>query len=144
VGLIRGGTARNSVPGAAEFEAEARSLDNDKLAALVASLRSAIEDGARTCGATVNAVIKQEYAAYRFTEREPIVQEVRAAIQRAGLTCALGVSGGGSDSNTFNEKGLRCVNLAIGMTDIHTVNESIAVEDLRRSAGLALSLMMGA
>lgn len=56
----------------------------------------------------------------------------------------LGVSGGGSDSNTFNEKGLRCVNLAIGMTDIHTVNESIAVDDLRRSAGLALSLMVGA
>ena len=65
VGLIRGGTARNSVPGLAEIEAEARSRDNGKLAALVESLRMALEDGARSAGATVEATIKQEYAAYQ-------------------------------------------------------------------------------
>ena len=39
VGLIRGGTARNSVPGLAEIEAEARSRDKDKLAARVPRVR---------------------------------------------------------------------------------------------------------
>jgi di/tripeptidase len=35
------------------------------------------------------------------------------------------------------------VNLAIGMTDIHTVNETITIEDLRRTSQIALSLMTG-
>ena len=144
VGLIRGGTARNSVPGLAEIEAEARSRDNGKLAALVDSLRTALEDGARSAGATVEATIKQEYAAYQVSGDEAIAREAAGAIARAGLEPSLGVSGGGSDANTFNEKGIRCVNLAIGMTDIHTVNESIAVADLEKTAEIALALMTGA
>jgi tripeptide aminopeptidase len=144
VGLVRGGTARNSVPGVAEFEGEARSRDNAKLEALVASLRAALEDGARATGATLEATIKQEYAAYRLDASAPIVQEVMAAVTRAGLACALGVSGGGSDSNTFNEKGVPCVNVAIGMSEIHTVNEYIRIDDLRRSCDIALALMTGA
>lgn len=144
VGLIRGGSARNTVPDAAEIEGEARSRDNAKLEALVASLRQALEDGAREVGATLEATIRQEYAAYRLDERDAIVQEVMDAVARTGLTASLGVSGGGSDSNTFNEKGLRCVNLGIGMSDIHTVNEWIRVEDLTRTADLAVALMAGA
>ena len=74
VGLIRGGTA-NSVRGLAEIEAEARSRDNGKLAALVDSMRMAIEDGARSAGVTVEATIKQEYAAYQVSGDEAIARE---------------------------------------------------------------------
>jgi tripeptide aminopeptidase len=143
VGLVRGGTARNAVPGWAEFEGEARSLDNARLAALVASLRQAIEGAARDTGTTVELTIRQEYAAYRLDEREPVVQEAMAALRRAGLGPTLGVSGGGSDANTFNEKGLRCVNLGTGMTGMHTVGETIRVADLAKSCEIALALMMG-
>jgi tripeptide aminopeptidase len=92
----------------------------------------------------VEATIKQEYAAYQVSGDEAIAREATAAVSRAGLEPSLGVSGGGSDANTFNEKGIRCVNLAIGMTDIHTVNESIAVADLQKTAEIAVALMMGA
>jgi tripeptide aminopeptidase len=143
VGLIRGGSARNAVPGLTELEAEARSLDNAKLEALVGSLRRALGEGAQSAGAIVEATIKQEYAAYRLTPDEPIVQEVTRAIQRVGLSCSLGASGGGSDSNTFNEKGLRCVNVGIGMSEIHTVNEKIEIEDLGKTCEIALALMVG-
>jgi tripeptide aminopeptidase len=49
----------------------------------------------------------------------------------------------GSDSNTLNEKGLRCLNMAIGMKQIHTVQEHIAVDDLGRTSRIALSLITG-
>jgi len=144
VGLIRGGTARNTVPDVAELEGEARSRDEAKLQALVGELRDAIEGGARAGGATVDLRIHQEYAAYTLAKDEPIVREAVAAVARVGLTGALGVSGGGSDANTFNEKGIRCANLAIGMRDIHTVRESITVADYRKVCELALALMTGA
>ena len=66
-----------------------------------------------------------------------------AASTKAGLVPALRVSGGGSDSNTLNEKGLRCLNLAIGMKEIHTVREHIAVDDLTRTCRIALKLITG-
>jgi tripeptide aminopeptidase len=143
VGLIRGGTARNAVPEVTELEGEARSRDSAKLAALVARARSAIEEAARETGARVDLAIRQEYAAYRIAPGEPIVQEVSRAIRRAGLEPALAVSGGGSDANTFNEKGIRCVNVATGMRDMHTVHEAIRVADLAKTCEIALALMTG-
>jgi tripeptide aminopeptidase len=143
VGIIRGGTARNAIPGAAELEAEARSRDNAKLEHVVADMRAAMEGAAREMGAAVELDIKQEYAAYRHAETEPIVQEAVRAVRAVGLTPALGESGGGSDANTFNEKGIRCVNLGIGMADMHTVNESIRIADLGKTCELALALMTG-
>jgi len=143
VGLIRGGTARNAVPGAAEIEGEARSLDNAKLARVVAALRDAAEQAARDTATALELTVKQEYAAYRWAESAPIVVEAMAAVRRAGLTPSLRVSGGGSDSNTFNEKGLQCLNVAIGMKEIHTVNEYIAVDDLARTSRIATSFITG-
>ncbi len=143
VGIIRGGTARNAIPGAAELEAEARSRDNVKLERVVADMRQAMEGAAREVGAAVELDIKQEYAAYRHADTEPIVQEAVRAVRAVGLTPALGESGGGSDANTFNEKGIRCVNLGIGMADMHTVNESIRIVDLGKTCELALALMTG-
>ena len=143
IGLIRGGSARNTVPGVVELEGEARSLDNAKLERLVASLRKGIETAARDTKTTLELAIKQEYAAYRWPESADIVGEAMAAVRRSGLEPALRVSGGGSDSNTLNEKGLRCLNLAIGMKEIHTVQEHIAVDDLGRTCRIALSLITG-
>jgi tripeptide aminopeptidase len=143
VGLIRGGTARNAVPGAAELEGEARSRDGAKAERLVAELRAALEGAARDTGTRLELAIRQEYAAYRWDEGEPIVQEALRAVQATGLSPTLRASGGGSDANTFNEKGIRCVNLAIGMRDMHTVEESIRIEDLVASCRVALALMTG-
>ncbi|HTU01486.1 MAG TPA: M20/M25/M40 family metallo-hydrolase [Candidatus Sulfotelmatobacter sp.] len=143
VGLIQGGTARNTVPDLVEIHAEARSRDNAKLDALVRAMEEAMSAGARHRGAAVEAAIKREYPAYRFTEDDPIVREVTAGIRRAGLPPSLGASGGGSDANTFNEKGIQCVNLGIGMQDVHTTKECIRVDDLAATCRIALGLIAG-
>ena len=41
----------------------------------------------------------------------------------------------------FNERGLACVNLANGMTDIHTPDEHIAVADLDAMVDVTLALL---
>ena len=51
---------------------------------------------------------------------------------RCGYEPTYALSGGAADANVFNERGRRCVNLANGMTDIHTPDERIAVDDLGR------------
>ena len=48
--------------------------------------------------------------------------------------------GGAADANVFNERGLECVNLANGMTDIHTPAEHISVADLEAMVDVTLAL----
>jgi len=50
------------------------------------------------------------------------------------------LSGGAADANVFNERGLQCVNLANGMTQIHTPEEHIAVADLEAMVDVTLAL----
>src|SRR5207248_1719147 len=64
-----------------------------------------------------------------------------AALERSGIRPSYGLSGGGADANVFNERGLQCLNLANGMTDIHTPDERIAVADLERMVDVTLALV---
>ena len=52
--------------------------------------------------------------------------------------------GGGADANVFNERGLHCVNMANGMTNVHTADEEIAVADLEAMVGVTLELVEAA
>jgi tripeptide aminopeptidase len=64
-----------------------------------------------------------------------------AALGRCGVEPSYVLTGGGADANVFNERGLQCLNLANGMTDIHTPDERIAVEDLDRMVDVTLALV---
>ena len=68
-------------------------------------------------------------------------QLAASALERVGLEPAYILSGGGADANVFNERGLQCVNLANGMTDIHTPDERIAVADLHEMVDVTLALV---
>ena len=61
------------------------------------------------------------------------------ALKRCGYEATYELSGGAADANVFNERGLQCVNLANGMTDIHTPNEHIAVADLEAMVDVTLA-----
>jgi len=63
------------------------------------------------------------------------------ALGRCGFEVTYELSGGAADANVFNERGLECVNLANGMTDIHTPNEHIAVADLETMVDVTLALV---
>ncbi len=43
------------------------------------------------------------------------------------------VKGGGSDSNIFAQKGFNSIILAVGMNNVHTVEEYMALEDLYKT-----------
>ena len=63
---------------------------------------------------------------------------------RCGYESTYALSGGAADANVFNERGRRCVNLANGMTDIHTSDERIAVADLDAMVDVTLALVEAA
>jgi tripeptide aminopeptidase len=141
VGVISGGTAGNIVPEWCTFRAEARSRDERKLNELVQEMLDAFSFAATATDCEVESESRKSYVGYRFKRDVDAVQLAASALERCGYEPSYGFSGGGADANVFNERGLRCVNLADGMKDIHTPDEHIAVEDLEAMVDVTLALV---
>jgi tripeptide aminopeptidase len=144
VGLISGGTARNVVPEWCELEVEARSHDHARVSEVVASIVDAATFAATTSDCTLEVAAEPKYRGYRFREDDLPVRLALAALRAEGFTPSTALSGGAADANVLNEHGLSCVNLANGMTDIHTPDERIAVEDVERMVDVTLALVAAA
>jgi tripeptide aminopeptidase len=144
VGVIEGGTARNIVPEWCSMEAEARSRDERKLAALVQEMLDAISFAASVSDCTVEIDVQDTYRGYAFREDDQAIRLAAAGLRRGGYEPTTNYSGGAADANVFNERGLPCVNLANGMTDIHTPDEHIAVADLEGMVEVTLGLVAAA
>ena len=141
VGLISGGSAPNIVPEWCSFNAEARSHDERKLADLVQEMLDAFTFAAGVAECEVETQVKKSYAGYRFRRDDLVVRLAHEALERTGRTPTYALSGGAADANVFNERGLACVNLANGMTSIHTPDEHIAVSDLDDMVDVTLALV---
>jgi tripeptide aminopeptidase len=141
VGTITGGTAANIVPEWCTFVAEARSHDERRLADLVQEMQDAITFAAGIADCDVETKMRKSYKGYRFARNDRAVALAAAALERRGYNVTYELSGGAADANVFNERGLQCVNLANGMTQIHTPDEHIAVADLEAMVDVTLTLL---
>jgi tripeptide aminopeptidase len=141
VGVVEGGTARNIIPDRCSVRAEARSHDEEKLADLVREMTETMAFAATLEECEVDTTVNRSYRAYRFKPGDTVVRLAVTALERTGHTPRFALSGGGADANVFNDRGLACVNLANGMTEIHTPDEHIAVADLDAMVDVTLALL---
>ncbi|WP_058303763.1 M20/M25/M40 family metallo-hydrolase [Gorillibacterium timonense] len=143
IGSFSGGIvgATNIVCDKVMLEAEARSLDTEKLNKQVASMQKACEDAAAEMGATCEFRSHLLYPSFKFTDEAPVVQLAKRAITRVGLDPLTFHSGGGSDANVFNGHGVPTVNLAVGYEYIHTKKEQIKAEDIVKLATVFVALV---
>lgn len=141
IGTIRGGDAINIVPVNCDIEGEARSHDPDRLDEVVAGMIEAITLAATEEEVDVQTTVVDEFSAFDFRAGGMPVELAARSIKRLGLNPSYIATGGGSDVNVLNLKGLPCVNLAIGMEKLHTSEEYIAVESLTRAHQLLLEII---
>jgi tripeptide aminopeptidase len=141
VGLFSGGTGRNVVPEWSSFEAEVRSHDERKANDLVREMLESAAFAASLTDCELDSEVKVSFPGYRFRESDPIVVLAAEALRRTGFSPSYALSGGGADANVFNARGLSCLNLANGMTAIHTSDEHIAVADLEAMVEITLALV---
>ncbi len=141
IGIIKGGLATNIVCETVEIDGEARSLDRNKLQLQVEDMRQALQQSADSRGAKVEITINEEYPEFHFDIQEDEIQIVTQAMQKIGAKPDYVKSGGGSDASVFNGYGIKTINLGIGMEEVHSVNERIAVEQLNKAAEVLVALV---
>jgi tripeptide aminopeptidase len=126
VGVIRGGTASNVVPGTCRLEAEARSLDEARAGAVTQAMVDACAWGAGEHGCDLEVDVREMFRGYRLRSSAPAVQIASEALRRCGHQPVETATGGGSDANAFCARGFEAVLLANGTEANHTPDESVA------------------
>lgn len=140
IGSFEGTGPTNIVCDYVKIQAEARSICKEKLNAQVFKMREAFEAVGKQFGAEIGFESEMT-PGFLFNDEAAIVQLARKAIESIGRKCRTFHSGGGSDANIFNDKGLPTVNLAVGYEHIHTTKEQIPVEELVKLTELVLAII---
>jgi tripeptide aminopeptidase len=140
VGTITGGHAFNIVPDRCVVTGEFRAMNEQRVHEVKAQLSSALDDAVKGTGGSVTVDWEEEYRGFSVGVDDPLVQLVLAEANAQGFSAQTQVTGGGSDANVFAEKGLRPLVLGTGMTDVHGLNESLAVKDLENLTRLCIAV----
>ena len=149
IGIIEGGLATNIVPNLVTVKGEVRSHDEEKLNKItneiVVSFKGVVENYK---GVTfddglprLESTIEKDFSRTYVPNDHPVVTLARRAAENLGRKMITKTSGGGADANIFFEKGIVTGVLGTGMRDMHTVRESVRLDDMVRTAELLLEII---
>ncbi len=149
IGVIEGGLATNIVPSLVTVKGEARSHDAAKLErttqAMVDAFRKAVgEMQARESNDGLPRLeykVELDFPGTRISETDRTVVLAKKAARNLGRSLRTKITGGGADANIFFSKGIPTGVLGTGMRDMHTVRESIRLDDMVMSADLVLEII---
>lgn len=149
-GTIEGGTATNIVADRVSICGEVRSHHQDRLEALTNTVRKAFTNAvAEWCDPTGKASGKPEldftvlpdFPGMKLGKQDPVIQHVDRAASAIGLKLDHAIAGGGSDANIFNGCGLQTAIIATGMTNVHSTDEQVALQDMVDLTRLLIALI---
>jgi tripeptide aminopeptidase len=150
IGLIQGGKATNIVPSLVTVAGEVRSHNPEKLEEetqkIIQSFERQVSDYKERFASDdglprLEAEIREDFSNLKIPEDHPVVSLAKDAAARLGRKMETKTSGGGSDANIFFGYGIVTGVLGTGMKDMHTVRESIRLDDMVKSVELLLEII---
>jgi tripeptide aminopeptidase len=147
LGTISGGMATNIVPEYVEIHGEARSHDEERLKQVTNSIISGFEmtmERLQEEGQDLPRVeieVENDFPNTNIPEDHIAITLARKAADNLGRKLESKTIGGGADANIFFGKGIVAGVLGTGMTDVHTLKESIALSDMENTAQLVLEIL---
>lgn len=139
IGIIHGGKATNIVPDLVEIEGEVRSHDEKKLKTVQDRIFARFHQlrwsfTPKEWEPMIQIDVVDDYPLLKVHEGHPLVRTAEKAAQKLGRSLDIQKTGGGSDANILCSKGIDTVVLGIGMEEVHTTHERIALSNMVDSA----------
>ncbi|MBF0327805.1 MAG: M20/M25/M40 family metallo-hydrolase [Nitrospirae bacterium] len=139
IGIIKGGTATNVVPKEVVLNGEVRSHNIKTLESTKKRIFDAAEKVAAETGAVIEIKVKEEYNSFSIDKDDSYLKFLSEIFDSCGIKPAFTVTGGGSDANIFNGRGIKALNISNGMQKVHSTEEFIMLEDLYKGCLIVLS-----
>jgi len=140
-GTIHGGTGINVVPERCRVELEARSLDEQRVEAVVTEMVDHLQDGANAEHCDLDVTVSKLFTGYRVAPDAPALRAAEAALAARGHRPRRIVTGGGADANALVAAGLPCVCLANGTEANHQPDERVSVWALEAMLDVTFALL---
>lgn len=141
IGMVQVGHARNTVPGTLSLSGEVRSFVREELDEVTARIMEEFESAARAANVEITTDVVLENDGYLFSEDDVLAQFTAQSMQAVGVTPQMKKSSECYDANIFNGRGIQVLNIANEVQGMHTVNESITVENLTKTAEIIAQLI---
>ena len=146
LGTIRGGIATNIIPDLIEINGEVRSHDEKKLETVTNTIKNAFlkarEDFCNEMSIPeIEFVVENDFPKTNIPEDSLVVTLAQKASENLGRKLETKIIGGGADANIFFGKGIMPGVIGTGMKDVHTVNESISLNDMVKAGELVLEII---
>ncbi len=148
IGVIEGGIATNIVPNLVTVKGEARSHNPEKLDKItdeiVSSFKNVVKNYTNSSEGklpSLEVFVDKEFPATNIGADHPVVLLAQKAATNLRTKMVAKTTGGGSDANIFFEKGIITGVLGTGMRDVHTVRESIQLDDMIKTTELLLEII---
>ena len=145
VGLIEGGSVRNTVAENTTIKGEYRSTSLESLDGIRLQIQEIVKEVANLYPeSSIDQHLHTEFETYSLTEDDPATQRVSRALRSIGLVPLLKPSGGGTDGNVFRLNDISSV--VVGMADhgMHTKREYVTIPDLVDAAHLCEAVIRDA
>jgi tripeptide aminopeptidase len=132
----------NAVSDSASFEMEIRSFLPQELALLATQCKMYIEEACKAY--EVSFSIHEEPVAdlLDVPADHPLIGLLSGAMEQVGLKPSVERTFGGCDATWLSANGIAAVNVGVGMTQAHSVEEYISIADLVTTAKLLETLIL--
>ena len=149
LGMINGGIATNIVPDLVSVKGEVRSHSRKKLDyitnKMALSFQSVVDNYknflVKESLPRLESRIDLDFPELNIPHAHPVVTLALQASENIGMKMVPKKTGGGSDANIFFENGIITGVLGTGMRHVHTLRESIRIEDMVSSTALLVEIL---
>ena len=131
----------NVVPDKATFDMEIRCFDEKILADHIKNTESAVKTACDAVGASYTITSDRHSDVLYVPESSPLCSRLKEVYTGLGVNVVVERTYGGCDATWLSYNGIDAINAGLGMRDIHSLNEHIAVADLELSAKAMIQMM---
>ncbi len=146
LGKIKGGVATNIVPEFVEIHGEARSHDVKKLKTVTDNITETFYNVAKELQdesglPRIETIVENDFPNTNIPDNHKAVLLGKQAAKNIGLSLESKTIGGCADANVFFHNNIIAGVLGTGMTNVHTLNESIDIKDMENTTRLVLEIL---
>jgi tripeptide aminopeptidase len=127
--LMTAGSASNVIPSRAVVEGELRTFKPGEAERLLSLVEEKARGVRESLGGETRITEDSQFPPFKVDPDNPFLKALLSAAEREGFRGFLHRSGGGSDANQLNPKGLPAVNVGVGYRHGHSPQEQLILDE---------------